>query len=175
VGIRRRFQPINSWSSNPGGLLLGVRDWYRISGTLERMDKNRVVNMTMSLASDSFFLSWFWRYINLYVLHIWVPRSAMCVNVWQLPWRARLMSGNATTTPSASRRDGAVMAALTAPICQTSSAVRRITSRLTTSVTSAESSDAAVPVSAFTSRGSATRIPTVKTAPMKQTVSWASV
>jgi len=90
--------------------------------------------------------------------------------VRQLRWHARPTSGSATAR-SVSRRDGAATAALTAPICRTSSAVPRITLPPTTSVISAASSGAAARASAFTTRGSATRIPTVKTALTKPTVS----
>ena len=120
-------------------------------------------------------VTWFYRAaFAMQCDSVWwvVLMSAVCV---QLQWRVRRMSGSAATTLSASRRDGAATAALTALICQTRSAVLRITLAPTTRVTSAASSDAAARVSAFTSRGFATRIPTVKTVRTKQTVSWASV
>jgi len=72
---------------------------------------------------------------------------------------------------SASRYGGAVTAASTALISRTRSAVHWVTLHPMMYAISVESSDAAVRTSAFTSRGSVTRIPTARMDLTKQTVS----
>jgi len=84
------------------------------------------------------------------------------------------MSGS-VTAHSASHLDGAVMAALIVLIIRTRLTVQCITLHQTTSAILLESLDVAVRANAFTSRGSATRILTVKMALTKQTVSYTSL